>query len=380
MTDEVVDSFSPARHATRFAGLLRAEGVTLGPDATTAYTRALDLVGFTHRDTVYWTGRATLVDRVEDVPAFDRAFARFWSSSADPDRRNDPPPPEEVVVAFDEPDDAGDGAPTDDEDVTVVRYSAAEVLRTRDLARCTPDELADAHRLIEAFRLRVPHRPGRRRRPGGRHGDPLDVRRTVRGAVRRGGEVVDLPTRVRPARPRRLVLLCDVSGSMEPYARTLLRFMHVSAASGQVVEAFAFATRLTRLTRYLRTRDPDEALRRAATAVDDMSGGTRLGEILRTFNEEWGVRGLARGAVVVILSDGWDRGDPDLLGDEVARLSRVASRLVWANPLSGDRDYRPVARGMAAALPHIDQLVPAHSVAALEDLLELLNGAIAPRA
>lgn len=378
MTGEIADSFSPARHATRFAGLLRAEGVTLGPDATTAYTRALDLVGFTHRDTVYWTGRATLIDRVEDVPAFDRAFSRFWSGPAGPDGPNDPPPPDEVVIAFDDPDDAGDPTPTDDEDMTVVRYSAVEVLRTRDLARCTPDELADAQRLIEAFRLRVPHRPGRRRRPGGRHGDPLDVRRTVRGAVRRGGEVVDLPTRVRPSRPRRLVLLCDVSGSMEPYARTLLRFMHVAAASGQAIEAFAFATRLTRLTRHLRTRDPDEALRRAATAVDDMSGGTRLGEILRTFNDQWGVRGLARGAVVVILSDGWDRGDPDLLGDEVARLSRVASRLVWANPLSGDRDYRPVARGMAAALPHVDELVPAHSVAALEDLLELLDGAITP--
>lgn len=378
MTDEIVESFSPARHATRFAGLLRTEGVRLGPDATTAYTRALDLVGFTHRDTVYWTGRATLIDRVEDVPAFDRAFARFWSSAPDPDRPNDPPPPNEVVVAFDDPDGAQDQPATGDDDVTVVRYSAAEVLRTRDLARCTPEELADAQRLIDGFRLRVPHRPGRRRRAGGRHGDPLDVRRTVRQAVRHGGEVVDLPTRVRPTRPRRLVLLCDVSGSMEPYARTLLRFMHVAAASGQVVEAFAFATRLTRLTRHLRTRDPDEALHRAATAVDDMSGGTRLGAILQTFNDQWGVRGLARGAVVVILSDGWDRGDPDLLGDEVARLSRVTSRLVWANPLSGDRDYRPVARGMAAALPHVDELVPAHSVAALEDLLHLLDAALAP--
>lgn len=377
MTDEIVDTFSPARHATRFAGLLRREGVTLGPDATTAYTRALDLVGFTHRDTVYWTGRATLIDRVEDVPAFDRAFARFWSSSSESDRPNDPPPLNEVVVAFDELDDARD-APAPDDDVTVVRYSATDVLRTRDLARCTPDELAEAQRLIDGFQLRVPHRPGRRRRPGGRHGDPLDVRRTVRRAVRHGGEVVDLPTRVRQTRPRRLVLLCDVSGSMEPYARTLLRFMHVAAASGQVVEAFAFATRLTRLTRHLRTRDPDEALRRAATAVDDMSGGTRLGEILRTFNEQWGIRGLARGAVVVVLSDGWDRGDPGLLGDELARLSRVTSRLVWANPLSGDRDYRPVARGMAAALPHVDELVPAHSVAALEDLMHLLDAALVP--
>jgi hypothetical protein len=173
-------------------------------------------------------------------------------------------------------------------------------------------------------------------------------------------------------RPRRVVLLCDVSGSMEPYARALLRFLHVAVAGRSRVEAFALGTRLTRLTRELATRDPDAALAAAASRVVDWSGGTRLGEGLREFNDRWGVRGMARGAVVVVLSDGWDRGDPDVLADEMARLARVAHRVVWVNPLKASPDYAPLARGMAAALPHVDDFVTGHSVAALEELVEVI--------
>jgi uncharacterized protein with von Willebrand factor type A (vWA) domain len=194
------------------------------------------------------------------------------------------------------------------------------------------------------------------------------VRRTVRHALRAGGEPMRRSFVAPGQRPRRVVLLCDVSGSMEPYARSLLRFLHAAVAGGRRVEAFALGTRLTRLTRELTTRDPDEAVRRAARAVPDWSGGTRLGEGLRAFNDRWGTAGMARGAVVVVLSDGWDRGRPELLGGEMARLRRVAHRIIWVNPLKASPGYAPLAQGMAVALPHVDAFVEGHSLAALEEL------------
>jgi uncharacterized protein len=197
----------------------------------------------------------------------------------------------------------------------------------------------------------------------------------VRAALRTDGEAVRRHHRAPGARPRRVVLLCDVSGSMEPYARALLRFLQVAAAGRRTpVEAFTLGTRLTRVTKELSDRDPDAALARAAAAVEDWSGGTRLGDSLRRFNDEWGVRGMARGAVVVVLSDGWDRGDPVELGDEMARLARVAHRVVWVNPLKASPGYQPLARGMAAALPHVDEFVEGHSLDALEDLARIVGG------
>src|SRR5205807_8429884 len=236
----------------------------------------------------------------------------------------------------------------------------------------SPAELAESRRLMADLRLVGALRRSRRLRPSHRsHGRP-DVRRTVRLAVRAGGEVVRRPRVEQSMRPRRVVLLCDVSGSMEPYARALLRFLHAAVAGGSRVEAFAIGTRLTRLTRQLSARDPDAALRQAATAVVDWSGGTRLGAGVRAFNDRWGVRGLARGAVVVILSDGWDRGDPEVLAGEMARLRRVAHRVVWVNPLKASPGYAPLARGMAAALPYVDEFVEGHSVASLENLVEVV--------
>ena len=197
-----------------------------------------------------------------------------------------------------------------------------------------------------------------------------DLRRTVRAAMRSGGE----PMRRHHLRPgtrhRRLVLLLDVSGSMEPYARALIRFVHAAVAGRQKVEAFALGTRLTRLTRELSSRDPDEALRRSAQRVSDYGGGTRLGEGLQVFNDEWGQRGMARGAVVVVLSDGWDRGDPELLGEQMQRLHRVAHKVIWVNPLKVTPGYAPLARGMAAALPHVDAFVEGHSIDAIEQLAD----------
>jgi uncharacterized protein len=217
-------------------------------------------------------------------------------------------------------------------------------------------------------------RPNRRRRPSAGTRGAFDLRRTVRRSLRHGGEVVH-PARTEPGtQPRRLVLLVDVSGSMEPYARALTRFAHAAVAARRRgrVEVFALGTRVTRITRELATHDPDRALRHAADAVSDWSGGTRLGDGLRAFNDRWGVRGLARGAVVVVLSDGWDRGDPTVLGDELARLRRVAHRVVWVNPLKASPGYAPLAGGMAAALPHVDEFVEGHSVASLEALAEVV--------
>ncbi len=234
------------------------------------------------------------------------------------------------------------------------------------------DELEESRRLMAQMRLGGADRPSRRRRPHRGVVGPLDMRRTVRRALRSGGEPLSLARTRRGTRPRRLVLLLDVSGSMEPYARALIRFVHATVAGRRRVEAFALGTRLTRLTRELSTRDPDRALLAAGLAVEDWSGGTRLGDGLRVFNDEWGCRGMARGAIVVILSDGWDRGDPADMAEQMTRLSLVAHRVVWVNPLKASPGYQPLARGMAAALPHVDDFVEGHCLDSLEELADVM--------
>ena len=354
---------------------VRRAGVAVPTGATVTYARALTAAGSTPSG-AYWAGRATLVRRPEDIDAYDRAFGVVFGGV---DSAEVVPMPRRVEIRLEVDDEGPDGRDgSADEarpaDTQTLRWSAAEVLRHRDLATCTPDELAQAHRLMADLRVRAARRPSRRRRPTrARRGAP-DLRGTVRRSLRTGGEVLR-PARTEPGeRPRRLVVLVDVSGSMEPYARALIRFAHAAVAARRRgrVEVFALGTRVTRITRELATHDPDLALRRAAESVADWSGGTRLGEGMRRFNDLWGVRGLARGAVVVILSDGWDRGDPAVLGDELARLRRVAHRVVWVNPLKASPGYAPLAGGMAAALPHVDEFVEGHSVASLEALAEVV--------
>jgi uncharacterized protein len=221
---------------------------------------------------------------------------------------------------------------------------------------------------MAALRIVGSPRRSRRRVPSRRRRGRPDLRRTVRAALRAGGEPVQRSFTESGERPRRLVLLLDVSGSMEPYARALIRFVHAAVSGRTKVEAFALGTRLTRITRELSTHDPDAAIARAAVAVSDWSGGTRLGDGLRQFNDEWGQRGMARGAIVVILSDGWDRGEPEVMAEQMARLSRVAFRVVWVNPLKASAGYAPLAQGMAAALPYIDEFVEGHSIESLETL------------
>jgi uncharacterized protein with von Willebrand factor type A (vWA) domain len=354
-----------------FAGRLRARGLTVPSDTVLTYARALDAVGLDECAPVYWAGRATLVRRPEDTPAYDAAFRDFWegqgrfihrSSTAVVNR----------TVAVDDGDGGeaeGDGADADADEI--VRWSAVEVLRHKDLAELTDDERVEADRLVDALRLTGPRRSSRRRSPS-RRGE-LDLRRTVAAALRAGGEPMHLARQAPGERRRRIVLLIDISGSMSAYARALLRFAHAAVAARDHVEVFTLGTRLTRLTTVLATHDADAALAAATGAVPDYEGGTRLGDTVGEFTERYGVRGMARGAVVVVLSDGWDRGDPAVLGEQIGRLSRVAHRLVWVNPLKASPGYAPLAAGMAAALPWIDEFVEGHAVASLEHLAALLS-------
>jgi uncharacterized protein with von Willebrand factor type A (vWA) domain len=363
------------RLAVGFARLLRASGMDVPVGTTVLFAEALGVLGASRRESVYWAGRATLLRRPEDLALYDRAFAAWWEQRFELALDGGLVP--EVVIAFDT--GADEGAPGDDagdgETPTMaVRYSRTEVLRQRDFAHYTPEEFAESRRLMDDLRMAGSLRRSRRMRPSRRGRGRPDLRRTVRRALRAGGEPISRAFEAPATRPRRLVLLCDVSGSMEPYARGLIRFLHAAVVGRGRVEAFVMGTRLTRITRELSSRDPDAAIAAAARRVTDWSGGTRLGECLREFNDQWGVRGMARGAVVVVMSDGWDRGDPDLLGAEMARLHRVAHQVVWVNPLKSSPDFAPLARGMAAALPHVDDFVEGHNLASLEHLARVVSG------
>lgn len=368
------------RIVTGFVRVLRANGLSVPMGMAILFAEALALLGVDARDKVYWAGRATLVRRVEDIPAYDRAFAAFWQDRPDPMEvplAMAPP----LTLAFDDGEDGAeppdDGEVVPDGDVLTVRYSPAEILRHQDMSALTADEWAEAQRLISALGIAAELQLSRRTRPTRRRsrGHP-DLRGTLRRNMRTGGVPIRRAWRSPQTRPRRLVLLLDVSGSMTPYARGLARFGHAAVGSRRAgrVEVFTMGTRLTRITRELARRDPDAALASAAESVADWSGGTRLGTSLAEFNDRWGVRGMARGAVVVICSDGWDRGDPALIGSEMARLSRVARRVVWVNPLKASPGYAPLARGMAAALPFVDQFVEGHAVSSLERLAEVIAG------
>jgi hypothetical protein len=357
--------------AVAFARVLRGAGMDVTTGTMRAYVDALDAVGLDDRDAVYWAGRASLVHRPEDIPTYDAAFAVFWAGSGSAGLP-DPAQNEIVEVLRDDedvPEDAGgDEAP---QGRTIeVRWSPAEVLRHQDLATITDEERRELYRLLDHLRFAGARRRARRRAPGpsGR----LDLRRTVARAMRSGGEPMQLAWTEPGERRRRVVLLLDVSGSMHAYARALLRFAHAAVLARSNIEVFALGTRLTRLTRHLANHDPDAALAHASAAVVDWSGGTRLGDTIGEFADRWGVRGMARGATVVVLSDGWDRGDASVLGEQMARLARVAHRVVWVNPLKATPGYAPLAAGMAAALPHVDEFLEGHSVASLEELAAVI--------
>lgn len=347
------------------ARTLRAAGLPASPDRVQQCVRALAVLDPARREDVYWAGRLSLCAGPDDVEAYDRAFDAFFAGVTVGERRQQPVPRRVVLPAAGDLDAArGEG-----EEMAVMAASAstAEVLRDRDVGRLTKAERAELARLLAALRLPGETRRSRRLRPAPRGG--IDRARTVRELLRRGGEPARLRHQVRRRRQRRVVLLVDVSGSMSAYADALLRFAHAAARRGTTPsEVFTIGTRLTRVTREMSHRDPDAALAAVARAVPDWSGGTRLGELLKEFLDRWGQRGTARGAVVVLLSDGWERGDPALLGQQMQRLSRLAHRVVWANPRKAAPGYQPLAAGMAAALPYVDDFVEGHSLAALERL------------
>jgi uncharacterized protein with von Willebrand factor type A (vWA) domain len=359
------------RMAVAFGRVLRGAGMRVPLDSVVTFVQCLDAVGITDRNRVYWAAHSALVRRPEDREAFNVAFAVFWerlSAGDDPETIG----AESLTLAVDAEDGDGSGEANDDPAVTL-RFSATETLRSKDFADYTTDELAEAQRLMARLRFAGSPRRSQRLSPSRTRTGKVDVRRTVRSSFAHLGEPVRREWREPSEKLRRLVVLLDVSGSMEPYARAFLRFMHAAMVGRQRVEAFTLGTRLTRVTRELTHRDPDKALERASRQVADWSGGTRIGECLRNFNDRWGVRGLARGAIVVVLSDGWDRGNPEMLGEQMQRLARVAHRVVWVNPLKVTPGYAPLARGMAAALPHVDAFVEGHSLAALEHLTAVIH-------
>lgn len=359
-----------------FTEVLRAAGVPVTTDRVAAFLEALGTLDVTDREQTYWAGRLTLCSDPDDVVRYDLAFPAWFDPRARRAARPDERPPAPPRLASLLPGREGSGHDDPDEPGPEIRAAATgtEVLRSRDLGELSAAEREHLRRLITLLRPEPPSRPSRRRRPARR--GTADPDRTLRAALRNHGELADIRRRAAGRRPRKVVLLLDVSGSMEPYADALMRFAHAFVRRApRSVEAFTLGTRLTRITRELRQRDPEQALGAAGRAIPDWSGGTRLGEVLKAFVDRWGRRGAARRAVVVIFSDGWERGGTELLGDQVAQLSRLAHRLIWVNPHAGKDGYAPVQGGMVAALPHVDDLLAGHSLATLERLLEVVRHA-----
>ena len=381
-----------------FAGLLRANGLPVGSGQLLDLCRALPHIDITNRDLFYFTARALLLSRHADEPLFASLFARFWlahpsqtATSLGSPFAPLPSKPQEQAAAGDEENDSdavpalrllldvgGAEDPQDQQEDPgaqrdqVATFSASELLRHKDFGDLSPHELSEVRRLIADLRWRAATRKLRRTRRA-TSGPHLDPRRALRENLSHGGEILTLPRRTPRRKPRPLVLICDISGSMARYTGLLLRFLHALRQGRGGVETFVFGTRLTRITRQLRTRDTEQALAEVAGEVLDWGGGTRIGDSLSAFNRVWGRRVLGHDATVVIISDGWDRGEPLILSAEMAHLQRLAHRLVWLNPLLGLTGYEPLTRGMRAALPHIDDFLSAHNLASLEMLARFLE-------
>jgi uncharacterized protein len=358
------------RHIVTFGRVLREAGVEVGPGRVKDAIQGLDAVELARQDDVYWTLRQTLVSRHEDLETFDVAFGSWFLRVTGAPRREAELPPQPERRKGGEP---GPGLEVDGGETQSGGWNEDELLRTKDFGAMTPEEMTRAKRMIQAVAITRPRRRTRRLRPDSK-GRALDVRGLVRASLTTGGDPVKRAFRSRSDTPRKLVLILDVSGSMDAYARAMLLYLHAARAAGRRVETFAFGTRLTRLTPELGSRDTETAFAAAAARVTDWSGGTRIGESLKTYNDEWGRRALTRGAVVVILSDGCERGDTALIGREMERLARQAFAVVWVNPLKGHPEYSPQAGGMRAALPYVDRFLAGHDIASLQALGTVLGG------
>jgi uncharacterized protein with von Willebrand factor type A (vWA) domain len=357
-----------------FARTLRAAGVPASPDRVEAMLSAIGALDVLDAGDVYWAGRLTLCGGPDDLDRYDAAFAAFFAGEVPRASRQEAQEVQQLAASASL--DAG-SSEADDSDETpelATQASADEVLRHRDVSELTVAEREHLRRLFALLVPATPMRRARRRRPSTR--GAVHPARTVRRALRDGGEVTRLMHRRPRPRPRRVVLLVDVSGSMSPYADALLRFAHAAVrARPASTEVFTIGTRLTRVTREMRLRDPDKAMAASGSAIPDWSGGTRLGEVLKAFLDRWGQRGMARGAVVVVCSDGWERGGTELLAEQMARLARLAHAVIWVNPHKGREGYEPLTGGMQAALPSVDAFVAGHSLAAFEQLSGVIQHA-----
>jgi uncharacterized protein len=395
---ETVDLDLPAL-AGAFSRRLREAGVPSTPERASNFAHALRLVRPISRRRLYCTARAVFVSDPAHVKAFESVFATVFGTSpvgedapALDDGRTVPPPPDERSNTDRAPQERrgvgperslaaaaaaarrhGQDREVEEEMPVPVAPSDEELLRGKRFDALEPHELVALYRLMGELEIAPPPRRTRRANRA-HHGERIDLRRTLRGSFRTAGDPIRLARRRRRVVRRRMVLLCDISGSMEPYARAYLQFLTCAAGGGRRTEAFVFATRLTRVTRALAARSPDRAIQRAAAAAPDWSSGTRIGDALKTFNDRHGRRGMARGAVIVILSDGWERGEPRLVAREMERLSRLAHRIVWVNPRVSASLFSPKTGGMAAALPYCDALVSGHSFVALREVVEAIRG------
>jgi uncharacterized protein len=369
-----------------FGRALRGRGLPVGTGRIVTFCRSAGALGLRNRDDLYWAGRASLISRPEDVETFDAEFDDWFGTGIHLDL-NLPAPPnvdglEEVEKALSEQalDDhvvarewheADEQAETEGDASIRIVASAAEMLRDKSFADLTDEERERVTRLIRKLAIKLPTRHTRRYRPAP-SGPRFDVRNTLRRSLRTQGEPFHRAWRDRRRRARPLVLILDISGSMAPYSRALMQFAFAAMAAGRKVEVFCFGTRLTRVTRTLRTKDPDRALREIGNLVQDWEGGTRIGGSLKDLVDGWSQRASIRGSVAVICSDGLERGEPDLLRDQMAKLRRLVHKIVWVNPLKGSPHYEPLARGMAAALPSIDEFLPGHNLESLEELSRVL--------
>jgi uncharacterized protein len=400
-----VDGRRLLREAVGFGRSLRAAHLSIDLGAAVDFARALTLVDVADREQVKAAGAAVFVRRRDELAIYNVAFDRWWrrrgprlpddyapatlpsddlsaeaeeAGAAPPEagsERGEMRPDERGTPIPSEADDSGDDeAPIDGIVISPDAYSQGEVLRHREFDRMTPAELREAERLVDLLVPRLERRRTRRYELHS-HGRRLAPRAMFRRNLGTGGQLVSWVWRRQIREPRSLVVLCDISGSMERHSRLLLRFIQALSAASEVrTESFVFGTRLTRVTRLLRDRDRDRALARVADSVNDWAGGTRIGESFRTFNQQWARRSLRTSGVVIVVSDGWDRGDPALVASETARLRRNCHRLVWLNPLAGTPGYQPLAGGMRAAYPYIDDFLPAGTIASLERLGEILGG------
>ena len=370
------------KNCVLFGRCLRVLGIEVTPTQMVDLVDSLHYVDIGHKQDFKNSARAVLINTREHLEPFEQAFELFWQARPDDSWSQapgnallQPQPPEqmEILSSDDETGSEGDdGTPDPEPELeTVYTYSAVEVLRQKDFAHLDPAELARLKRMMLNITWKLEPRRTRRTVPTSQ-GTQIDMRRTLRLNLRYGGEFLQLAQRERKLKRRPVVLLCDISGSMERYSRILLQFVYMVSSRLDRVESFVFGTRLTRITRQLQTRDVDQALDEASNVINDWAGGTRIGESIRSFNYDWARRVLGQGAVVMIISDGWDRGDIDVLGQEMDRLHRSCHRLIWLNPLLGSDEYEPLVRGIQVALPHIDDFLPVHNVASLEQLAALL--------